>query len=170
MDFCPVGFLSQDYRTDLGIPVFRTSAKLDGPWNFKVWFDHFLLAVIVKENVSSKVLLEDPKAVLEKPIPRPETPRANEGARTIADREGRDKLISDRFVLENKKRRERGPKVGHNVIFIEIQKRPASRLFLALATEEKKNYNQKNTHTEVSTLEFREMVTKLKPHLKKRKV
>ena len=74
MDFCPVGFLSQDYRTDLGIPVFRTSAKLDRPWNFKVWFDHFLLAVIVKENVNSKVLLEDPKAVMEKPIPRPEAP------------------------------------------------------------------------------------------------
>ena len=70
----PAGFMSQDNRTGMGIPVFWTSANFDPTWNFKIWFDQFLLAVTVKENVSPDVLLEDPKAVVEEPMPRPETP------------------------------------------------------------------------------------------------
>ena len=60
--------------------------------------------------------------------------------------------------MENEERRARGPKVGHNVYYNEVQKRVASRLFLALGTEEKKKFVQKNPHVEVSKLEFREMV------------
>ena len=48
----PEGFLSQDNRKDMGTPVFWTSAKSDLPWNFKIWFDQFLLAVTMKENVN----------------------------------------------------------------------------------------------------------------------
>ena len=64
----PAGFLAQDNRTDLGIPVFWTTANSDPPWNFKVWFDQFLMAVTVKENVNPEVMLEDPKPVLEEPL------------------------------------------------------------------------------------------------------
>ena len=63
----PAGFLSQDTRTDTGIPVFWTTANSDPPWNFKVWFNQFLMAVTVKENVNPEVILEDPKPVLEEP-------------------------------------------------------------------------------------------------------
>ena len=62
-----------------------------------------------------------------------------------------------RILLKNEERRERGPKVGHNVYYNEAQKRLASRLFLALGTEGKK-FVLKNPHMEVSKLEFREMV------------
>ena len=60
----PAGFLAQDNRTDMGVPVFWTTANSDPPWNFRVWFDQFLMAVTVKENVKPEVMLEDPKPVL----------------------------------------------------------------------------------------------------------
>ena len=59
------GFMSQDNRTDMGIPVFWTTAQSDSPWNFKIWFDQFLLAVTVKENKNPEILMKDPKPILE---------------------------------------------------------------------------------------------------------
>ena len=148
----PAGFLSQDNRTDMGIPVFWTSANSDPPWNFKIWSDQFLLAVKVKENVNPEVLLEDQKPVIEEPMPRPETPRQNETEQATTDREARDKSLRDKVLLKNEERKERGPKVGHNVFYNEVQKRIASRLFLALGTERKKRFVQKNPYIEVSKL------------------
>ena len=57
----------------------------------------------------------------------------------LTDREARDRLARDKVTLENQERRERGPKVGHNVFYHEVQKRLTSRLFLALGTEGKRN-------------------------------
>ena len=62
------GFLSQDNRTDMGIPVFWTTANSDPPWNFKIWLDQFFLAVTVKESVNPELLLEEPKEVLLEPL------------------------------------------------------------------------------------------------------
>ena len=154
----PAGFLSQDNRTDMGIPVFWTTANSDPPWNFRIWLDQFFLAVTVKESVDPELLLQEPKEVLLEQLPRPKTPREHKNAQAIADREARDQLARDKINLENEERRARGPKVGHNVYYIEVQKRVASRLFLALVTEGKKKFVQKNPHVEVSKLEFREMV------------
>ena len=151
------GFLAQDNRTDMRISVFWTTANSDPPWNFKVWFDQFLMAVTVKENVNPEVMLEDPKPVLEEPEPRPETPREGESAAATAAREARDRLLKDRVAVEKEERRERGPKVGHYIYYNEVQKRIASRLFLAFGTEGKKQFVQKNPHVEVSKLEFKEM-------------
>ena len=92
------------------------------------------------------------------PLPRPETPREHKNAQAIAEREARDKLARDKTLLEKEERRTRGPKVGHNVYYNEVQKRVATRLFLALGTEGKKKFVQKNPHVGVSKLEFREMV------------
>ena len=91
-------------------------------------------------------------------MPRPKTPGENETAQAVTDRELRDKLRRDRVILENDERRERGPKVGHNVFYNEVQKRLTSRLFLALGIEGKKKFIQKNPHIEISKLEFREMM------------
>ena len=154
----PAGFLSQDNRTDMGIPVFWTTANSDPPWNFKIWLDQFLLAVTVKESVNPELLLEEPKEVLLEPLPRSETPREHENAQAITEREARDQLARDKILLENEERKTRGPKVGHNVSYNEVQKRVASRLFLALGTEGKKKFVQKNPHVEVSKLELRQMV------------
>ena len=154
----PAAFLSQDNRTDMGIPVFWTTADSDPPWNFKIWLDQFLLAVTVKESVNPELLLEEPKEVLLEPLPRPETPREHENAQAITEREARDQLARGKILLENEERKTRGPKVGHNVYYNEVQKRVASRLFLALGTEGKKKFVQKNSHVEVSKLEFRQMV------------
>ena len=71
----PAGFMSQDNRTDMGNPVFWTTAHSDPPWNFKIWLDQFLLAVTVKENVNPELLLEEQREALIEPLPRPETPR-----------------------------------------------------------------------------------------------
>ena len=133
------GFLSQDNGTDMGIPVFWVLANSDPPWNFETWFDQFLLAVTVKENVDSEVLLEDPRAVLEEPLPHPETPGNNEDAQSVTEREARDRLARDRVLLENEERVIRGPKVGLNVFCHEVGKRLTSRLFLGLGSEGKKN-------------------------------
>ena len=114
--------MSQDNRTDMGIPVFWTTANSDPPWNFKIWLDQFLLAVTVKESVNPELLLEEPKEVLFEPLQRPETPREHESAQAIAEREARDKLARDKNLLENEERRARGPKVGHNVYYNEVQK------------------------------------------------
>ena len=139
----PAGFLSQNNRKDKRIPVFWTSANSEPPWNFKIWLDQFLLAVTVKENVNPEVLLEDPKPVIEEPMPRPETPRQNETEQATTDREARDRSLRDKVVLENEERKERGPKVGHNVFYNEVRKCIASRLFLALGTEGEKDLSRK---------------------------
>ena len=67
-------------------------------------------------------------------MPRPETPGEAESAQAVTDREARDRLRRDKVILENQERRERGPKVGHNVFYNEVQKRLMSRLLLALGT------------------------------------
>ena len=117
----PAGFLSQDNRTDMGIPVFWTTANSDPPWNFRIWLDQFFLAVTVKESVDPELLLQEPKEVLLEQLPRSETPKENENAQAIVDREARDQLARDKINLENEERRARGPKVGHNVYYNEVQ-------------------------------------------------
>ena len=163
----PAGFMAQDNRTDMGIPVFWTSASSDPPWNFKIWLDQFMLAVTVKENVNPEIKLEEPKEVVDEPMPVTETPGETETAQAVKDWENRDKLRRDKVILENEERRERGPKVGHNVFYNEVQKRLTSRLFLVLGTEGKKKFVQKNLHAEVSKLEFREMVAMAKASFEK---
>ena len=139
----PAGFMAQDNRTDMGIPVFWASASSDLPWIFKIWLDQFMLAVTVQESVNPDILLEEPKEVIEEPMPRPETPGEHETVQATTDREARDRLRRDRVILEFEERRERGPKVGHNVFYNEVQKRLTSRLFLALGIEGKKKFVQK---------------------------
>ena len=152
----PAGFAAQDNRTDMGIPVFWASANLDPPWQFKIWFEQFLMAVTVKENVNPEIILEEPKDILEEPPPRPETPRDGENEDARNARILRDKLAIDRVVVENEERKTRGPRVGHNVFYNEVQKKLVSRLFLSLGTEGKKRFLQKNPHAEISKMTFRE--------------
>ena len=163
------GFLSQDNRTDMGIPVFWVSSNSDPQWNFEIWFDQFLLAVTVKENVDPEVLLEEPGAILEEPLPQPETPGNNEDAQAVLEREARDRLAGERVLLENEERVARGPKVGHNLFYHEVGKRLTFRLFLASGTEGKKKFVQKNPHTEISKLGFREIVRLAKISFEKTK-
>ena len=165
----PAGFMAQDNRTDMGIPFFWTSISSDPTWNFQIWLDQFMLAMTVKENVNPEILLEDPKEVIDELIPRPETPGTNEDAQAVADREATDRIARDKVILENQERRERGPKVRHNVFYNEVQKRLTSRLFLALRTDGKKKFVEKNPHTEESKLEFREMVNLVKVSFEKTK-
>ena len=101
----PAGFATQNNCTDMGIPVFWASANLDPPWQFKSWFEQFLMAVTVKENVSPEVMLEDPKEILDEPPPGPETPREEENEAATTARNLRDKLARDRVMLENEERR-----------------------------------------------------------------
>ena len=61
----PAGFSAQDNRTDMGISVFWASENLDPAWQFKIWFEQFLMAETVKENVNPEVRLEEPKEILE---------------------------------------------------------------------------------------------------------
>ena len=56
--------------------------------------------------------------------------------------------MRDRVVLENEEKKEREPKVRYNVFYNEVQKRIASRLFVALGTEGKKRFVPKNPYTE----------------------
>ena len=142
-----VGFSAQDNCTDMGKAVFWATANLDPPWQFKIWFELFLRAVTVKENVNPEVMLEDPKNILEEPPPRPETPRDGENEAATTAKNLRDKLATDPVMLENKERRTRGPRVGHNVYYNEVQKKLVSRLFLSLGTEGKKRFLQKNAKT-----------------------
>ena len=153
----PAGFAAQDNRTDMGIPVFWASANLDPPWQFKIWFEQFLMTVTVKENVNPEIILEEPKDILEEPPPRPETPREGETEAATIARNLRDKLARDRVLLENEERRTRGPGVGHNVFYNEVQKKLVSRLFLSLGTDGKKRFLQKNPHVEISKMSFREI-------------
>ena len=115
----PAGFSAQDNRTDMGIPVFWASANLDPPWQFKIWFERFLMAVTVKENVNPEVILEEPKDILEELPPRPVTPREGESEAATTARNLREKLARDRVTLENEERKTRGPRVGHNVFYNE---------------------------------------------------
>ena len=123
----PAGFLSQDNRTDMRIPVFWTTANSDPPWNFKIWLDQFLLAVTVKESVNPELKLEERKEVLLELLQRPETPREHENAQAITEREARDQLARDKILLENEERKTKRPKVGQNVFYNEVQKRVASK-------------------------------------------
>ena len=69
----------------------------------------------VKENVNPEELRDDPKPVLEEPVPRPETPRTGEDAQAVTGWKAKDKLSRDNVLLENEERREKGLKVSHNV-------------------------------------------------------
>ena len=111
----PAEFVAQDNQTDMGSPVFWASARSDPPWNFRIWLDQFRLAVTVKQNVNPEIILEDPKEVVDEPIPRPETPGEAGSAQAVTEREARDSLRRDKVIFEKQERRERGPKVGHNV-------------------------------------------------------
>ena len=97
----PAGILSQDNGNDMGTCVFWTTANADRPSIFKVWFDQFLMAVTVKENVNPEIILEDPKLVIEEPEPRLERLRAGEDIVATAARETRDRLAKDRVAAEN---------------------------------------------------------------------
>ena len=57
---------------------------------FETWFDQFILAVTVKENVDPEVMLEEPGVVLEESLPVPEPPVQNEDAPAVAVREARN--------------------------------------------------------------------------------
>ena len=102
------------------------------------------MAVTVKENVKPEIMLEDPKELLRERPTTPETPRDPEDATARTARDLRDKLARDRVTLENEERRARGPRVGHNIYYNEVQKKLVSRLILSLGTEEKKRFLQKN--------------------------
>ena len=67
----------------MGTSAFWDTADSDPPWNFKIWFDQFIMAETVKENVNSNIIFEDPKAVIEEPVPRPETIRTDEDATAV---------------------------------------------------------------------------------------
>ena len=82
----PAGFMALDNRTDMGIPVFWTSASSYLPWNFKIWLDQFMLAVTVEENENPEITLEEPKEVVDEPMPRSETPGEAETAQVVTDR------------------------------------------------------------------------------------
>ena len=151
------GFSAQDNLTDMGLPVIWVTANLYPPWQFKIWFEQHLIAVTVKGKVNPEVMLEDPKDILEEPPPRPDTPREGENEATTTARNLRDKLVRDRVMLENEERRTRGPRVGHNVYYNEVQKKLVSRLFLSLGTERKKRFLQKSPHAEISKMSFREI-------------
>ena len=133
----------------MGVPVFWTSASSDPPWNFKIWLDQFMLAVMVKENVNPEILLEEPKEFIDELTPRPENPGKTEDAQAVADRESRHRLRRDKVTLENQKRRERGPKVGHNVFYNEVPKTTYNSFIPGARHRREK---------EISKLEFRNMV------------
>ena len=103
----PAAFMAQDNRTAMGIPVFWTSASSDPPWNFKIWLDQFMLAVTVKENVNPEIILEEPKEVVDEPMPRPETPGEAETAQAVTDRELRDRLRIDKVRQTRNSRKKR---------------------------------------------------------------
>ena len=106
----------------------------------------------VNEIVNPEILLGDPQAVIEEPLPRPETPGTNDDEQAVMDREARDRLLRDEIILENEEKRERGPEVGHNVFYNEVQKRLTSRLFLALGTEgTKKMVQKKHAYRNIKT-------------------
>ena len=74
---------------EMAIPFFWASVRSDPPWNFKICLDQFRLAVTVKQNVNPEIILEDPKEVVDEPIPRPETPGEAESAQELTDREAK---------------------------------------------------------------------------------
>ena len=84
------------------------------------------MAVTVKENTKSENMLKDPKGILEEPPPRPETPREGGNEAAITARKVRDKLARDRVMLENEEKTIRGPRVGYNVFYNELQKKVVS--------------------------------------------
>ena len=71
-------------------------------------------------------MLEDQKYILEEPPPRRETSREGENEAATTARNLRDKLARHCVMLENEERRTRGPRVGHNVYYKEVQKKLVS--------------------------------------------
>ena len=132
----PARFAAQYNRTDMGIPVLWASVNLEPPWQFRIWFEQFLMAVIMKENVNPEVILEEPP-------PRTKTPPGRETEAATIARNLRDKSARDRVMLENEERRTRGPMVGHNVFYNEVHKKLVSRLFLSLEQRGKNDFYKK---------------------------
>ena len=93
---------------------------------------------------------------------RQESPRTGEDATAISSRERRKRLAEEKHFQENEEKQARGPKVGNYVYFFEVQKRLDSRLLLALGTEGKKRFMQKNPHVEISKLAFKNIIEMVK--------
>ena len=105
------------------------------------------MAVTVKENRNPEVMLEEQKDILEQPPPRPETPRDGENEDAARARNLRDKLARDREMLENEKRRTRGPRVGHKVFFTMKYKRNWCPDYSSLSGQKTRNDFYRKIHT-----------------------
>ena len=94
----------------------------------------FLLSVTVRENKNPDVFLEDPKAVIEEPVHRPEVPWTDEDAQAITVWEKKRQTGKRQiFALKWRKKGTRAQNRSQWV-YNKIQKLLASRFFLALGT------------------------------------
>ena len=90
-------------------------------------------------------------------MPRPETPGEAENAQAVTDREARDRLRRDKKYSKTKK--EGNADLRSDIMCsIMKSKNVYVSFILALSSERKRKFVQKNPHIEISKLEFRDMV------------
>ena len=128
-----------------------------------------MLAVTVKENVNPKIILEDPNEIIDELSSRPETPRTNEDAQAVADREARDRIARDKVILENHK--EENAYLKTDTMCSTMRFRNGLRLvYLWLeARMGKKRNSCRKIDTRKNQIEFRETVNLAKVSFEKTK-
>ena len=91
----------------------------------------------LKDNISPGELLVAPAELVDEPYPKPEAPSAEENAADVANRNLRIAAANRRIDEYNQERRRKGPRIGHNWCYHEVEARLESRLFFALGNEGK---------------------------------
>ena len=94
-----------------GVTAFWNTASLAPPVEWVIWLDNFFLASDLKENCQTRLLLEDPAAVIEEPLPKPEDPVANESDLAKANRDARNAANLAKVLALNAELRKKGPKL-----------------------------------------------------------
>ena len=96
-----------------GVTAFWNTASLAPPVEWVIWLDNFFLASALKENCQTRLLLEDPAAVVEEPHPKPEEAPNNETDLAKAEREARNAANLAKVLAINPELRKKGPRLSH---------------------------------------------------------
>ena len=142
-----------------GIPPFWPNHTLEPPHAWTQWSDQFQLAIIAKENLDIESL-HGPE-IPETQIPILEQATGSESDAEKANRESRNKSTMKQYESAEEKRINEEKRKFNGMRRTEADKKLRSILFLALGSEGKRVFTQKNPRVKILAISFSEFWTLL---------
>ena len=142
-----------------GIPPFWPNHTLEPPHAWTQWSDQFQLAIIAKENLDLESL-HGPE-IPETQIPILEQATGSESDAEKANRESSNKSTMKQYEPAEEKRINEEKRKFNGMRRTEADKKLRSILFLALGSEGKRVFTQKNPRVKILAISFSEFWTLL---------